>query len=74
MSERFLIRTIGGPLPATRVIEAAEMSWPLPETLDDPEGRGHYRKVSESQLPPQPEGSHVMRGAEYEWVPGEDSA
>ena len=43
-------------------------TWPLPELLLT-EG-GAYIKVSESALPPMPEGSHVLRGAEYEWQPG----
>jgi hypothetical protein len=65
VSEAFLIRTVGGPFPGDRICEG--WSWPLPETLDDPEQRGIYRKVSESDLPPQAANSHVMRGAQYEW-------
>lgn len=63
--ESFLIRTAGGPHPGDRVAREDEMSWPLPEILGDTGGR--YVKVSESKLPPQEEGSHVMRGAQYEW-------
>lgn len=66
MSERFLIRTDGGPTPGTRsVFESATWTWPLPARL--PGLGGVYVKVRESGLPPQPEGSRVVRGAEYEW-------
>jgi hypothetical protein len=63
--EKFLIRTVGGPHPGTRIAPADVMPWPLPDAL--PDERGRYVKRSESQLPPQADGSHVMRGAEYEW-------
>ena len=70
MPERFLIRTEGGPHPDTYVTDDDHpMSWPLPDFLAD-EG-GWYAKVAESSLPPQEPGSRVMRGATYEWRPGE---
>jgi hypothetical protein len=60
--EQFLIRTEGGPYPGTRVSDGP---WPLPDELTAPTGR--YVKVSESQLK---EGSpHLLRGAQYRWVP-----
>lgn len=72
--ERFLIRTIGGPHPGNaRVCREGErygnivISWPLPLFL--PDIGGCYMKTKESQLPPQEEGSFVVRGAEYEWTP-----
>jgi len=72
MSERFFIRTLGGPHPGTRIVNkegqsGPEWHWPLPEALVD-EG-GAYVKTSESQLPPLPseDNKHLMRGAEYEW-------
>lgn len=65
MSEEFLIRTVGGPYPGTRIHPGP---WPLPRELPDPRRRGKYVKKSESQMPPMPEGGHIMRGAEYEWV------
>jgi hypothetical protein len=65
--EPFLIRTNDGPTPGTRLIHDGnfDYSWPLPDELPAPGGR--YVKVGESQLAPQHEGSHVIRGAEYEW-------
>lgn len=69
-TESFLVRTAGGPRPGTRVAEGWER--PLPELLMT-EG-GQYVKVSESSLEPQAEDSHVMRGAEYRWQPGEPAA
>jgi hypothetical protein len=65
MAEPFLLRTKGGPHPGDRLAE--DWSWPLPEALSDTGGR--YIKVSESLLPPQPEGSNAIRGAVYEWEP-----
>jgi hypothetical protein len=73
--EMFFLRTVGGPHPGDRYCTEGAVfgegavgfvvAWPLPEEL--PDMGGVYRKVSESQLPPMPEGSHVMRGAEYHW-------
>ena len=68
-TENFLLRTIGGPHPGTRIVGSSVMDWPLPTSLSD-EG-GTYVKTSESQLPPQTLASHVMRGAEYHWKPNE---
>ena len=64
--EQFLMRFNGGPYPGTRVTPADTMTWPLPDEIPVA-GIGLYRKTSESQLPPQPEGSHLIRGAEYVW-------
>lgn len=78
MNERepFLIRTEGGPYPGTRTVYLGDpddlghpITWPLPELLWA--GDGAYRKTLESCLPPQPEGSHVVRGATYIWVEGQ---
>jgi hypothetical protein len=63
VSERFLIRTEGGPRPGTKAAEG--IGWPLPELLLW-EG-GVYVKAAESPLPPQDGGSHLLRGAEYRW-------
>lgn len=72
-AERFLIRMIGGPHPGTRILNdptppsvTETWTWPLPDELAG-EG-GAYRKVSESQLPPMPGASRVLRGAQYHWV------
>jgi hypothetical protein len=70
MSESFLIRTKAGPRPGQRVVDG--WAWPLPELLLT-EG-GQYVKASESSLPPQAEDSHLMRGAEYRWQPGDATA
>jgi hypothetical protein len=57
------------------VVDDPNWRWPLPDTLDGPPGSGgRYVKVSESQLDPQPRGSHVIRGALYEWQPAEVAA
>jgi hypothetical protein len=69
MLESFLVRTEGGPRPGQRVIDG--WAWPLPELLLT-EG-GQYVKASESNLEPQAD-SHVMRGAEYRWQPGDATA
>jgi hypothetical protein len=63
MAETLSMRTIGGPWAGTRLLDT--MSWPLPDTVPDPEERGEYVKVSESQLPGPAPG--IVRGAEYEW-------
>lgn len=71
-AETFLIRTKGGPHPGDRYCKEGDewgfgvVAWPLPEKL--PDHTGYYRKVSESQLPPQAPDSRVKRGAQYEWV------
>lgn len=68
--EPFLIRATGGPAAGDRVIRDGDLglSWPLPEFLPAAAGDdGRYRKVGESVLPPQTEGSHLVRGAEYEY-------
>lgn len=72
MSESFLIRTIGGPYDnQTRVVATSQgWSWPLPDELaHDVDDTGRYVKASESTLPPQCEGSRLMRGVQYEWQP-----
>lgn len=68
--EPYLIRANGGPVPDTYTICDGDLgyTWPLPDVLRGPAGAGgRYVKVSESQAGPQVEGSHVVRGAEYEW-------
>lgn len=69
MAELFLMRTVGGPCPGDWIAGSDVQPWPLPDMLSDPEWRGAYVKVRESQLDPQPSGSSVIRGAEYEWRP-----
>lgn len=63
--EPLLIRSFGGPYPGTRLVKISDFGWPLPDVLHGDGGR--YMKRGESALPPMPEGSHVVRGAEYEW-------
>lgn len=69
--ERFLLRTNGGPCDGeTRVANHQgrhEMDWPLPEVLKY-DKTGYYAKVAESDIPPQPWDSPMLRGATYEWV------
>lgn len=63
-AEIFALRLEGGPFAGTR---QSRGPWPLPDELPDPELRGTYIKVAESQLTePHP---NVMRGAQYEWRP-----
>lgn len=69
MAETFFIRTKGGPHPGNRVVDSDHYPWPLPGFLNDSGGK--YAKVSESQAPPQEEGSHLVRAAEYEWMTDE---
>ncbi len=69
MTEPLFFRTEGGPHPGTRRTDTGQLGWPLPETLPDDGGR--YVKVSESALPPQEEGSRLVRSALYRWEPGE---
>jgi hypothetical protein len=69
-TEAFLVRTVNGPRPGTRVAEG--WAWPLPVLLLA-EG-GQYVKISESSLEPQVEDSNVLRGAEYRWQPGDPTA
>ncbi len=72
MAETFLVRLSGGgPHDGNRttVPGTPQGTWPLPAVLGAPGGL--YVKESESQLPPQEEDSHVMRGAQYKWVPDE---
>lgn len=65
MAERFIIRTEGGPHPGDRVVDDGQYQWPLPGTLGAQGGR--YFKVSESDDPPQEEGSRFIRSACYQW-------
>ncbi|MDP9266372.1 MAG: hypothetical protein M3O91_09695 [Chloroflexota bacterium] len=77
MARGYLLRTIGGPAPVTRVVD---YPWPLPDELPwydvaggagrgvVPKLVGRYVKVRESHLPSEvDEHPNVMRGAEYEW-------
>jgi hypothetical protein len=70
VAEPFLVRTEGGPCDGeTRVANfggSDDWTWPLPEVLPYDE-TGRYVKYSESDRPPQPEGSRVLRGAAYRW-------
>lgn len=64
--EDFLIRFNGGSLNNTdAIVSERQFPWPLPGII--PDTSGHYVKVSESDLPPQQPGSHVMRSAMYQW-------
>jgi hypothetical protein len=75
MPERYLLRTEGGPFAGeTRVAgdpDSPSMTWPLPPVLEY-DRTGQYVKVRESDLPPMPDGSGVLRGATYEWRPAGD--
>jgi hypothetical protein len=74
MNEQFFIRTNGGPHPGTRVAntpDGVQMDWPPPDELPD-EG-GVYVKTTQSNLPPIEPEKHVMRGAQYEWRPDDQS-
>lgn len=64
MAEQFLIRLVNGPCPGD--LFTTKATWPLPDELL-PTPNGVYRKTSESQLPPQSEDSHILRGAAYHW-------
>lgn len=70
--ERFLLRTMGGPLDQeTRIAnteaDPVKWTWPLPGILKY-DATGYYEKISESQLPPQErDDSRILRGALYEW-------
>jgi hypothetical protein len=71
--EIFLFKTVGGPFDGNvRFCDTEDprwdWTWPLPDILPYDES-GHYVKVSESELPPQPRHSVIKRGAEYEWKP-----
>jgi hypothetical protein len=70
MSERFLVRTVGGPCDGeTRVADSAGLGgweWPLPDALAY-DASGQYVKTAESSLPPMDRDSSVLRGATYEW-------
>jgi hypothetical protein len=70
MSERFLVRTQGGPCSGETRIADTDMGWewPLPAVLAH--AGGSYVKVRESAPPPMDGDSSVPRGAEYEWRPG----
>ena len=71
MPENFLIRTLGGPCHGEVRVAQGE-AWPLPDVLMHPDGR--YLKTRQSALDPLPPGSSMlMRGAEYQWVPGNGS-
>lgn len=69
----FLMRLNGGPMPGDHL---SGLPWPLPDEIrDDVWPGGVYRKTNESQLDESFDGpnSHILRGAEYEWVPDEDA-
>lgn len=66
--ERFLVKFVGGPYHGDRITDETKISWPLPDSITIIEYNGTYRKISESDLPPQPGNeNHVVRGAQYEW-------
>lgn len=65
MAETFIIKTEGGPHPGDRVVDETQYPWPLPGILRD--AGGIYLKVSESQAPPQVDGSRLVRAAFYQW-------
>jgi hypothetical protein len=71
-TERFLIRTEGGPMDGeTRVANAGgtgPWEWPLPDVLNYDQS-GRYVKAAESDLPAQPPESQMARGATYRWEP-----
>ena len=72
MPEPLFIRTVGGPHPGTRVTDVSQFGWPLPGMLAD--AGGTYFKVSESNAPPQEEGSRLVRSALYRWMSDEEIA
>lgn len=67
--EQFVLRTLGGPEPGLYSSDDTVTTWPLPEMLSAP--GGHYQKVRESSMPALGDNAakHLVRGAEYEWVP-----
>jgi hypothetical protein len=67
--EQFVIRTNGGPEPGLYFSDDSVTSWPLPEMLVAP--GGHYQKTNESSMPALDDNAaqHLVRGAEYQWVP-----
>lgn len=73
VGETYLVRTLGGPLPATRLFDADKIPWPPPDELPVPGCQGRYVKVGQSDITDEEirEMSHVVRGAEYEWRRGE---
>lgn len=73
--ERFLLKTVGGPHPGSRILNTDESrvwTWPLPVVIEGEGGR--YVKESESELPPQEPDSAVVRGAQYRWKPYEEES
>jgi len=70
MPEQFLIHSKDGPNPGSRLIDT--WSWPLPEILLA--DGGVYIKTSESQLPPMPPGTVLIRSAYYQWQEGDPTA
>jgi hypothetical protein len=67
--EQFVIRTNGGPEPGLYFSDDTVTAWPLPDMLVAP--GGHYQKTNESSMPALdgPAAQHLVRGAEYQWVP-----
>lgn len=72
-SERFLIETVGGPHPGSRIVPAGIFPWPLPEVLElskDVDYGGQYMKMSEGTATPHTadEIPRVLKAAKYSWV------
>lgn len=69
--EQFRLRFMGGPCEGDITTTADGYEWPLPDELGIPHlvehEAGVYRKVRESNLPPQAPDSNLIRGAEYVW-------
>lgn len=70
MTEKILIKTVGGPQAATRVVDRGEVgwSWPPPGQITVPGYLGFYKRESYSELPEEPRNPNLMRGAQYQWV------
>jgi hypothetical protein len=71
MAEKILVKTVGGPADNdTRVIDRGEVGWAWPPPLNFriPGYNGVYVRETFSSLPELDEGSHIMRGAQYQWV------
>lgn len=70
MSQPDMLQFKGGPLDGKRFVAP---EWPPPEELPidrliaDYDDDGAYVRLNYSKLPPQPEESPLIRGAEYEW-------
>jgi hypothetical protein len=71
VSETYVVRCVGGPHEGDHIYSSLLYTWPLPNIIYQ-DASGSYQKISQSQLEDTPQTAHLIREAQYQWIPLEE--